>query len=56
MMGQRAARMSQIHFNDLKLTEENILGNHLPPLKRGFRGCLKTLINFNNFQKHTPLL
>lgn len=45
MMGQRAARLSQIHFNDLKLTDENILGNHLPPLKRGFRGCLKTLIN-----------
>lgn len=45
MMGQRAARLSQIHFNNYPIQEKNILGYHLPKLKRGFRGCIKTLIN-----------
>lgn len=41
-LGQRAARLGKIEFNDYQAAPESILGYDKRPLKRGFRGALST--------------
>ncbi|NNM59324.1 MAG: hypothetical protein HKM04_05865 [Legionellales bacterium] len=40
--GLKGARLSRLVFNNLRIKEENILGYHLSPIKRGMMAVMKT--------------
>lgn len=41
-LGLRGARLARISFNDLHIKKENILGQHLSPIKGGMMAMMKT--------------
>lgn len=42
MSALKGARLSRVDFSGVKIPQENILGEHLPPLKQGLFGMMRT--------------
>ncbi|GAB3465382.1 acyl-CoA dehydrogenase family protein [Actinophytocola sediminis] len=47
MVGLRGAYLSELWFDGLRVTEDMLLGQHLPPTRRGIWGAMRT---FNNMR------
>ncbi|MQY14764.1 Crotonobetainyl-CoA dehydrogenase [Streptomyces sp. RB5] len=41
-MGMRAFGLTEIHFDDMPVEEDDILGKHLSPTRRGMAGAMRT--------------
>ncbi|ALG10437.1 acyl-CoA dehydrogenase family protein [Kibdelosporangium phytohabitans] len=46
MMGLRGARISRLHFDDVVVPPDRVLGRHRPPSRRGLYGALQALHRF----------
>lgn len=42
MLGLRGARISEVHFDDVAVPDELVLGRHLPPTQRGMWAFIRT--------------